>query len=113
MTVTARCLFEVIQLPGAENAVYASPANIRTIIDKLTGTNVSAAAVQVTVKIVPSAGAPGSTNIIVNTYTIAVNQCYGFPEIVGQKLEPGDILSVLANAANAINLRGSGTQITT
>lgn len=111
MSVQAKSLFPPLQLAAAEVAQYTAPAATRTIIDKLTGTNTTAAAATVTVKLVPNGGAAGVTNTIVSVKSIAPGECYTFPEIVGHVLNPGDFISTLAGTAAAITLRGSGREV--
>jgi hypothetical protein len=111
MTVTAKALVEAIQAPAADTTLYTAPLATRTIIDKLTGTNVSAGAVTLTVNLVPAAGAAGAANAISQAKSIAAGDSYTFPEIVGHVLNPGDILSVKASAGASINVRASGREI--
>jgi hypothetical protein len=112
MTVISKCLVEATQLPAAQTDIYPCPENTRTSIDKFTATNVSAAAVTLTVNIVANGGAVGSSNVITKVKTLAINETYGFPELVGQILNTGDFISVLASAATAINVRVSGRETT-
>ena len=112
MSVNVRSLFTPLQAANAETTQYTAPAGVRTIIDKFTGTNTSGAAVTLTVKLVQSAGTPGVANTIVSARSLAVNECYTFPEIVGHVLNPGDFISTLAGAASAITIRASGREVT-
>lgn len=111
MSVTAQSLFTPIQAAAAETTQYTSPSGTRTIIDKFTGTNTSAAPVTVTVKLIASGGAAGASNTVVSSKTIAAGECYTFPEIVGHVLNAGDFISTLASAAAAVTLRASGRQV--
>jgi len=111
MTVTAKPLFNAKQAENAETTQYTTPSGTRTIIDKLTGTNTSAAPVTLTVKLVPNAGAAGAPNTIVNVKTIQPNETYTFPEVVGHVLAAGDMISTLASAATAITIRASGREV--
>lgn len=106
------CLFEAVTVPSsAETEVYESPAKLLTLVEKFTGCNTNAAAISVTVKVIASGGAAATGNIFVNARSLLPGETYGFPEIVGQKLAPGDSISVLASDTG-LNLRGSGTQVT-
>lgn len=110
MAVIARALFEPLQVSNAETTQYTS-TGVRTIIDKFTGTNTTAGAVTLTVKLVASGGAAGAGNTIVSAKSLAAGECYTFPEIVGHVMEPGDFISTLAGASTSITCRASGRQV--
>lgn len=110
--VTAKPLFTPLQAQNAETSQYTAPTGTRTIIDKFTGTNTTAGAQTLTVKLVQSGGAAGAANTIVSAKTIQPGETYTFPEIVGHVLNPGDFISTLASAAAAITIRASGREVT-
>jgi hypothetical protein len=112
MTVQAKVLITAVQAAGVETTQYTAPANTRTIIDKFTGTNTTAGAVTLTVKLVLSGGAAGASNTIVSAKSLAPGECYTFPELVGHVLGAGDFISTLAGAATSITIRASGREIT-
>jgi hypothetical protein len=112
MTVLARSLFTPLQAANAETTQYTAPVATRTILDKFTGTNTTAATVTLTVKLVQTGGAASASNTIVSAKALAPGECYTFPEIVGHVLNPGDFLSTLASAAASITLRASGREVT-
>lgn len=111
MTVTAKALFEPLQAQNAETTQYTTPTGTRTIIDKFTGTNTTAAAATLTVKLVASGGAAGVTNTIVSAKTLQPGEAYTFPEVVGHVLNPGDFISTLAGTAAALTIRASGREV--
>lgn len=111
MTVQAKALFSPLQIAAGETTQYTTPAATHTILDKFTGTNTTAGAVTITVKLVPSGGAAGVSNVIVSTKSIAPGECYTFPELVGHVLNPGDFISTLASAGAAITVRASGREV--
>lgn len=112
MSVQAKSLFTPLQAQNAETTQYTTPAATRTILDKFTGTNTTAGAVTLTVKLVQSGGSAGVANTIVSAKSLAAGECYTFPEIVGHVLNPGDFLSTLAGAAASITIRASGREVT-
>lgn len=112
MIVTAKCLIESLQVAAIETTQYTVSAGARAIIDKLTGTNTTASAATITVKLIPSGGVPAASNTIVSVKSIAPGECYTFPEIVGHVLNAGDSLSTLSGTGLAITLRASGREIT-
>lgn len=111
MSVTAKTLFEPLQAQNAETTQYTTPAGTRTIIDKMTGTNTTASAATLTVKLVASGGAAGVSNTIVSAKTLQPGEAYTFPEVVGHVLNPGDFISTLAGTAAAITIRASGREV--
>ncbi len=111
MAVTAQPLFQAYQAAASEVAIYVS-TNGKTIIDKFTGTNTTASAASLTVKLIASGGSAGASNTIVSAKVIQPGECYTFPEVVGHVLNAGDSISVLAGTATAITLRASGRLVT-
>ena len=111
MTVTAKALFEALQAQNAETTQYTTPTGTRTIIDKFTGTNTTATAATLTIKLIASGGAAGAANTIVSSKTLQPGEAYTFPEIVGHVLNPGDFISTLAGTAAAITIRASGREV--
>lgn len=109
MTTTPRVLFEAVQAAAAETTQYTS-TGLRTIIDKFTAYNTSAAAVTLTVKLIASGGAAGAANTIASR-TIQPGDSYTFPEIVGHVLENGDLISTLASAGGSLTIRASGRAV--
>lgn len=112
MTVTAKPLFQALQAAAAETTQYTTPAGTRTIVDKFTGTNTTAAAATLTVRLVASGGSAGASNTIVSAKTLQAGETYTFPELVGHVLNPGDFISTLAGTAAAITVRSSGREVT-
>lgn len=98
---------------NVQTTQYTSPVNTntKTIVDKFTATNYSGAVATLSIYVVPSGGAAGNSNIIVQNYTIPAGQTYIFPEMVGQYLAPGDFISTIAGTAGAISIRACGRQL--
>lgn len=111
MAVTAKPLFEALQAAAAETTQYTTPAGTRTILDKFTGTNTTAAAATLTVKLIASGGVAGAGNTIVSAKTIQPGETYTFPEVVGHVLAASDFISTLAGTAAAITIRASGREV--
>lgn len=111
MTVTVQNIIPAKQAENAQTAQYTSDG-AKTLIDKFTATNVSGTNVDLSVNLVPNAGAASSSNLVVQTRTIAPGETYTCPELVGQVLEDGGFISTLASAASAITIRASGRIVT-
>ena len=76
MTVQAKTLMPSAAIVAAATTQYTAPANTRTIIDKMTVTNTTGAAVTVTVYIVTAAGASGTSNRLIAAQSIAAGTAY-------------------------------------
>jgi hypothetical protein len=110
MTVTAKCLVESKYAENAQTTQYTA-TGVRAIVDKFTGYNGTAGAVSLTVNLVASGGAAGASNVKV-VRSLAAGETYTFPELVGQVLNAGDLISTLASAATSIVIRISGRENT-
>lgn len=111
MTVTVKVLVPAKQAENAQTTQYTA-VNCKTIIDKFTITNTNTANVTISVNLVTSGGAVGLDNRIVDTRSIAPDETYTCPELVGQALESGGFISTIASAATSLTIRASGREIT-
>lgn len=111
MSVLVKTLIQSKQAENAQTTQYTA-ANCKTIIDKFTATNTSAANVSLSVNLVASGGSPGVSNFVVNARAVAPGETYTFPELVGQVLEPGGFISTIAGAVTSLTIRSSGREIT-
>lgn len=110
MTVTVKVLIPAKQVENTQTTQYTA-SNCKTIIDKFTVTNTSAANVTIGVNLITSGGGAGASNLIVDTRAIAPDETYTFPELVGQVLESGGVISTIASAATSLTIRASGREI--
>jgi hypothetical protein len=99
-------------VPGAAGIAYTTPANTKTVIQKLTATSQeSAAARLLTLYKVPPAAAAGPTNIIVDKLSIPPNAAGSgitdIPGMVNQVLESGYTLQALIDSGVTVYLNGS------
>lgn len=111
MTVIVKALIPAKQAENTQTTQYTA-VNCRTIIDKFTATNTTAANVTISVNLVASAGSASTSNLIVDTRAIAPDETYTFPELVGQVLDSGSFISTIAGTASALTIRASGREIT-
>ena len=111
MTVTVKVLIPAKQAENTQTTQYTA-TNCRTIIDKFTVTNTTAGNVTFSVNLVTSGGSAGASNLILDTRSIAVDECYTCPELVGQALESGGFISTIAGAATSLTIRANGREIT-
>lgn len=111
MTVTVKVLIPAKQAENVQTTQYTA-VNCKTIIDKFTITNTSAGNVTIGVNLVTNGGSTGSSNLIIDTRSIAPDETYTCPELVGQALESGGLISTIASAATSLTIRASGREIT-
>lgn len=111
MAVIAKNIIPAKQAENAQTTQYTA-VNCRTIIDKFTVTNTSASNVTISVNLVASGGSAGADNLIIDARSVAPDETYVCPELIGQVLEPASFISTLAGAATALTIRASGREIT-
>lgn len=111
MSVLVKTLIPSKQAENAQTTQYTA-VNCRTIIDKFTITNTNTTNVTISVNLVTSGGTAGLVNRIVDTRSVAPDETYTCPELVGQVLEPGAFISTIASAATSLTIRASGREIT-
>ncbi|CAB4166405.1 hypothetical protein UFOVP845_28 [uncultured Caudovirales phage] len=110
MAVTPKVLIPAKQAENVQTAQYTATA-VKAIIDKFTVTNTSANNVTLSVNLVTVLGTAGASNLILDARTIAPDETYTCPELVGQVLEAGGFISTLASAATSLTIRCSGREI--
>lgn len=111
MTVTAKCLVESKTAETAQSTQYTTPVATRTIIDKFTATNTSSATATLSVNLVEASATAGAGNLIVKTVAIEAGKTYTLPEVVGQVLNAGGLISTLASGSGIV-IRISGREVT-
>ena len=110
MAVIPKVLIPAKQAENAQTAQYTATA-VRAIIDKFTVTNTSAGNVAISVNLVTVSGSAGASNLIIDARTIAPDETYTCPELVGHVLEAGGFISTLASAATSLTIRCSGREV--
>ena len=104
-------------IESTQTAQYTSPQvvskTVRTVIDKCTVVNSSAASVEFSLNTVNGGDVPGAGNLLIIEQPVEPGVSYDCPEVVGQVLEEGQLISTLATASSALILRICGRQITT
>ena len=111
MTVTVTNIIPAKQVEASQTTQYTS-TNCKTIIDKFTVTNTTAANVLFSANLVPSGGSATTGNLIIQTRAVAPQETYPCPELVGQVLESGGFISTLAGTVSALTLSAAGRQVT-
>lgn len=111
MAVKVKCIIPSKQLEAAQTNQYIA-ANAKTMIDKVTVTNTTAAAVTFSCNLVPSDGVVGDSNALIKDKSVASGETYVCPELVGHVLDSGDAISMIASAATSLTIRASGREVT-
>tara|TARA_R110000823_G_C15744497_1_gene481207 strand:+ start:391 stop:726 length:336 start_codon:yes stop_codon:yes gene_type:complete len=111
MTVSIKVLIPAKQAENAQTTQYTA-TNCKAIIDKFTATNTTAGNVTISVNLVTATGSAATSNLIVDTRSIAPDETYTFPELVGQALEQSGFISTVASAATSLTIRANGREIT-
>ena len=110
MTITVKVLIPAKTAEATQTTQYTA-SGVTTIIDKFTATNFSGTAATISVNLVTSADTAGNQNLITKTKTLQPNEVYTFPELVGQVLMAGGLISTIAGTASAIKHRASGREV--
>lgn len=111
MTVSIKVLIPAKQAENSQTTQYTA-VNCKALIDKFTITNTNTTNVTISVNLVTSGGSPGTNNLIMDTRSIAPDETYTCPELVGQALESGGFISTIASSATSLTIRASGREIT-
>ena len=111
MAVTPKVLVPSKTMEATQQTQYTAD-NIMAIIDKFTVTNVSATNVSFSAHIVASGVSVGAGNQLIKDRTLAPNESYACPSLVGHSLEKGGFISTIASAASSLTMRVSGREIT-
>ena len=94
-------------------AIYTAPASVvRTRIDAISFTNYSAGAVTLDIQLVESGGSDGNTKLLVKSKSLAANETFIPPSVIGQSVESGATLEALASVASSIAVTATGTEFT-
>lgn len=88
--------------------VYTVPASSAVKVASAVLCNVTAAAVTVTVAVVPSGQSLDGTRTVVSAYSLPAGDSTTLAELVGALLDAGAFVSITASAVTAINYLFTG-----
>ena len=100
------------QPAATDTTLYTAAANTRVRILQASAVNDTTSTKYISFHRVPSGGSVGDATIIINQKALASRESVPLWEIVGQVLEPGDLLSAIAETASQITVHISGVEIT-
>lgn len=109
MSVINKSLLPPKYIENVQTVQYEA-LNGRAIIDKMTVTNSGAVNASFSVWIVY--GAPDGSNLIIDDKTIAPNDTYKCPEMIGHIIENGGELYGISSDSNTLVLTISGREVT-
>lgn len=103
----------IIPRKFAENAqtTQYTAAGCTTIVDKFTVTNNGTASAVLSVNLVASGGSVSNANRVLAARAIGPGESYTCPELVGQVIAPGGLISTLAGTASVLTISASGREI--
>lgn len=110
--VLAKKIIEGQQIAASATTYYTSPANVRTLIKKLTLTNTTANAITVTLYLIVKAGTAGVTNMVLDAKTVAAHQTLEVFEVENHMLESESFLQAFASSAASITIHATGIELT-
>ncbi len=91
--------------PGVtDTTLYTCPANTSARIVKCTVTNDTTTTVTISFNKVPSGNGVSATNLILNLKSISDKETYECPEVIGQVLDSGDLISAIASVVNQLSV---------
>lgn len=114
MTIVPAVLFGPTQIGSSAAALYTSPANTTTTVNRVVVTNITGGAVTVTFWIVRSGGSTQNSNIVIGATSGGQSIGAGPAEpyvanaLASLVLAPGDAIWAEASTATSLNAVGSG-----
>lgn len=110
MSVTVFNIIPRKQAEAVQTGQYIAD-NVKAIIDKFTATNTSAVNVVFSCNLIADGGSAGDDNLVLDSQIVLPGETYLCPELVGQTLEAGGIISTLCDTATALTISASGREI--
>lgn len=111
MAVTPKVLVPSKVMEATQQTQYTS-LNVTTIIDKCTVLNTSANNVVFSLNVVADGGSVSDGNALIKSRSIAPNQSYFCPELVGHSMDKNSFISTIAGTASTLTIRISGREVT-
>ena len=92
------------QLGATDTTLYTCPANKMARVLKCTACNDTTTVPTFDIHFVPSGGSVGDAGLLINNKALDGNESYTCPEVVGQVLDAGDVLSGIASGASQVTV---------
>ena len=110
MAVTVGNIIPRKQAEAVQTGQYVADG-VKAIIDKFTATNTGASNVVFSCNLIASGGSASNANVVLDSQIILPGKTYLCPELIGQILEDGGIISTLCDTASALTISASGREI--
>jgi hypothetical protein len=110
MATFTKVLIPRKQAEAIQTNQYVVDTGKKAVIDKFTATNTTSLVVEISVNI-SDTGVISDSNLIVDTRKIAAGETYTFPELIGQVIESGGVISTIAGTAASLTITASGREI--
>ncbi len=111
----ARTVLQIIDpqlITTSAAVVYTVPVNRTTVITRISFTNISTTDRFVNLWLVESGGSPSDNNQIVKEVFVAAGETFSPSDVEGQAIPASSTIQVSAEANSAVNVIGSGTELT-
>ena len=99
------------QPAAANTTLYTAAANTRVKILAASVVNDTTTSKYISFHRVPSGGAVGDANMIINQKVVGSRESVSLWELIGQVLETGDLLSAIAETADQLTVHISGIEV--
>ena len=103
MAVTIKNAYAA-QLGATDTTLYTCPTNTQARVLKCTACNDTTTVPTFDIHKVPSGGSVGDTVLIINDKALGSKETYECPEVVGQVLDAGDLISGIASGAAQVTI---------
>jgi hypothetical protein len=110
MSVLIKNIIPPKQAEAVQTGQYQANS-VKAIIDKFTATNTSANNVVFSCNLITSGDSAGDNNLIIDAIIVAPGETYRCPELIGQVIEDGGVISTLCDTASALTITASGREI--
>lgn len=99
-------------LTNATATYYTAPTGAKSRIDAFAICNYSGAPQTFSLYLVPSGGSADNTNIVIQNRSVAAGAAGRILEAIGQWLEAGGTIQMVASAGSALTITASGIEQT-
>lgn len=102
-----------VDIGATSGAVYTVPVGVvRTVINQARLVNHTAGAIVVTIWILQNGESEAANFIALDSKTLAANETYLVPEIIGDSLDTGGVIKAIASSAASVSFSATGTEFT-
>jgi hypothetical protein len=111
MATYVRILIPRKQVETIQTTQYIVPTGSQVVIDKFTATNTSVSNATLTVSLPAKSEVAGADNAVTYVRSIAPNETYTFPELIGQVINSEGFISTVKGLSGVLTITASGREI--